>query len=508
MEFAKKKEWEVSALSSPASMYSKAYGRGQVSVLVFSLMDDIFLQWTGRDQAISVLFKEYLKPTKEDSQLDDTSLWYIKKALYAFRSSQLPNTFYYGLFFIVYLFMLSFFSYYLLRRIKKREYIWVVVPVIAVFFTICLLIRARGMAGPADNSFSTIRVIDEKNDQDDVYFLYQNDEGESCNVSLLSSVIAVEPLDYNYVTDEVDVSSLRGANQDFTISNTKNGFDIDFEETVPGISQVLKYSLKTEQSKNDEPYFRYDITGNYTSFEGEISNISPYDFEKVVLIRGTQYVIADGLEEGETLRINQKDVECWTNYDEENHIFSEEEESTVMGNLLEYLQQQYISDNENLETLLVIGITKDNEFQLFADDNALKNHLTVFINHYDIPFLENTEYIADINAACLDEEDSNLSLKKGVLEKSKTEAVYTLDSGKVAWALIRNRDDFEGAIYAYNYETQEEEMILGEKDSVLNCEALEPYLSDMNKMKLTFYTKEGTDYGAAPMLSVAMKDMD
>lgn len=60
---------------------------------------------------------------EKDNEMEssDTSLWYVKKSLYAFMKSQLPNTFYYGVFFICYILMLVMIAYYYLRKIKKER---------------------------------------------------------------------------------------------------------------------------------------------------------------------------------------------------------------------------------------------------------------------------------------------------------------------------------------------------------------------------------------------------
>ncbi len=48
---------------------------------------------------------------------------------------------------------------------------------------------------------------------------------------------------------------------------------------------------------------------------------------------------------------------------------------------MEYLQQTYMNTQKSKEELLVVGITSENDFKLFSDDNVLKNHVTVMINH-------------------------------------------------------------------------------------------------------------------------------
>lgn len=95
-------------------------GAGRVSVLRFSLSNTSYLQWSGRDKMTSTVMTHFLEKDNE-MESSDTSLWYVKKSLYAFMKSQLPNTFYYGVFFICYILMLVMIAYYYLRKIKRES---------------------------------------------------------------------------------------------------------------------------------------------------------------------------------------------------------------------------------------------------------------------------------------------------------------------------------------------------------------------------------------------------
>ena len=178
-----------------------------------------------------------------------------------------------------------------------------------------------------------------------------------------------------------------------------------------------------------------------------------------------------------------------------------------MGSLVEYLKQRYMLENQDQDTLLVIGITDENNFQLLSNGNTLGNRLSAFVNRFELPKSDDSDCIININT-CLDEESGETSLRHDILEKNEMKAVYAFDPSKLVWGLFRNRDGFEGAIYAYNYDTGEQERILEEEDDFMNCDELEPYISDMNEMMLTYTLPAGSDYGEAPVLSLLTKDLE
>ena len=51
------------------------------------------------------------------------------------------------------------------------------------------------MKSSGDSYFSALRVTDSEKEQENIYFLYQNDEGVEGNVNFLSTITSVIPMD-------------------------------------------------------------------------------------------------------------------------------------------------------------------------------------------------------------------------------------------------------------------------------------------------------------------------
>ena len=500
LQLSQKYEWEAYGNFEPEIGYTAAVGSGKISILRFSLTNSAFLQWSVRDKAAGEILSHFMGKD-EDTESSDTSLWYVKKALYAFMKSQLPNTFFYGVFFIFYILLMVTIAYYYLRKIKKREYIWIVVPVLALVFTVGLFIRSRGMKGSRDSYFSALRVTDSEKEQENIYFLYQNDEGVEDNVNFLSSITSVIQMDYNYRT--IAGKNIKTSGEDITINNTQKGFDVAFEESVPGTSRILKLSGNTK-SVSEKEVFTQDIFTTYTSFYGNITNTSSNNFSRVILIRGNQYAILKSVKAGEKASVSTDMVKCWNHFDEENSAFGTENENTVTGNIMEYLRQTYMNTQKSKEELLVVGITNENDFKLFSDDNVLKNHVTVMINHFALEE-ETGKRILNINMSCLKQEGEGLAIEEDTLEENKTEVSYVFDKAEEIEALTRNKDNFTGKIYAYNYSTGQRDRILSSTESYITGESLNNYLSGDGEMRITYKMDASDEYGPAPVLSLIYK---
>ena len=96
------------------------------------------------------------------------------------------------------------------------------------------------MKSSGDSYFSALRVTDSEKEQENIYYLYQNDEGVEGNVNFLSTITSVIPMDYNYRT--IAGKNIKPSGEDITINKTQKGFDVAFEESVPGTSRILKLS--------------------------------------------------------------------------------------------------------------------------------------------------------------------------------------------------------------------------------------------------------------------------
>lgn len=72
-------------------------------------------------------------------------------------------------------------------------------------------------------------------------------------------------------------------------------------------------------------------------------------------------------------------------------------------------------------------------------------------------------------------------------------------------ALARNKDNFTGKIYAYNYSTGQRDRILSSTESYITGESLNSYLSGDGEMRITYKMDASDEYGPAPVLSLIYK---
>ncbi len=508
LTFEENAGWRRIQWSYPASYYQKNYGSGLVQLLRFSFTDKSLLQWNRLDDMTRSLLGQMLSSMFESDMDQENGLWNMEMALNNLNTTQMPNAFYYGILFIIYIGTITFSGYFLLRRMKKREYIWFVIPMISLLFTGGIILRLRGSFSSIQSSLSAIRVIDDKKDTNSFYFLYQNAEGEAKTLNLIPSIEQITPLDYNYGQETVENTHLRKIQEDYSIGHTRKGYEVVFQETTPGTIRMLEMQENNSVNYGEKTtLFSAKAKGNYTSFSGVIYNNSEKNFDQIIAIRGNQYWIGEELSAGAAVKINEKDVKCWGQSETEEGLSQQVENSLVSEDIMNYLEYNYLKNNKESDDLIVVGINYDDNFQFLRDGENVGNQIAIYINHLRIEESEKAECIPNINLEFIKDHSTYKELQNNLMEKEKFEVEYQFDPNKVAWAMARNRDSYTGKIYAYNYASENMEEILKSPDDVMQCEDLEPYLTEMNEMRILYEKNESdeTENGLVPVISVWLK---
>ncbi len=499
--------WSIADWSDPAAIYTKKDGAGSIMLLRFSLQDEQLRQWTGRDEAAESLFCIFKNQQNRGSGSDSASLWYIKKCLYGFLNSQTPNTFFYGVFLFLYILTIGFVSYHFLRRLKKREYIWFSVPLIALAFTGILIFRSRGMLSNSDSTFSAVRVVDDGGKVDETYLLFQSQEGESRSADLTGEIEAVQPIDYEYRTDTGKKRYAIRTSEDLLVNHTSRGYEINFEADIPGTSRILKLTAREDtEEKDGSSVFQMDLNATDIAVEGTVTNQSEYSFSRVVLIRGSQYVIVKDVKPNEKIQIQSSQIRNWTGYEEENEMFSGDIDSSVTGSLLEYIKQQYVLNNENIDEVVAVGITEDMNIPCFSDDNKLENRITVLLSYSELDMDKDEKLVQNLCVSSLSDDKRYPEMSSGILADSQTEAEFALDSRWTVETLSRGYDSFHGTIHAFNQYTGKYDRILKEPGDRMTEEELHPYLTMKNHIVLVFELSDSEEYGAAPIVTALLRD--
>lgn len=496
--------WTSISWTEPNAMHGRDFGAGQVYVLNFSLSDNGFLHWINRDQVAQNMLTGLLEKEKDKTFEEGMTQWYLSRALYAFQQTRDPATFTYGIFFLVYLICMVIFAYYMLKRMKKREYVWFVIPAVSLVFTFFTGIRTIGGNTVDQHSpFNTICLTDGEKNLKEALLYYQSEDGKKTQCSVNSEYEKIVPVDYSY---QVKTAPAVSQMTDYTVNYTKNGFEIQFSESVPGISQILKLSKNQFANRNQEnpsAGFKVKMTGDYTKFRGSIENVSDTAYKCILLIRGNQYACIYNVDKGETVKVKGSDVKTWANKEAELSSNEAIYDEGILNNILLYLKQEYILPENHYNQLIVIGISTHKGSQIFTQKELVEQEVAINVDHYKIKTsVDESKWIPNINRKCLSGADPEDDLVHDILSENQTEANYKFKNIEEIRILKRNADQFKGLIQAYNKKTKKMETVLEQADDELDQKHLQDYLQEDGSIKIRYTMPENLDYGSAPILSL------
>ena len=503
--------WSQVHTASASSAWERKMEEGKAYYIAYSLSDKAFSSWSKARAAAKGLM-EYILDQEglflgNDQEM--LRMWYLERSLYSFMPSAAPDIFYYGSFFLIYIGALLLIGYYLLRRIGRREWVWLLVPLISAAFAAFLTLNSGRLSRPDSNLFSMLRISENTKSTDSCYVLYQNGKGEACRIDFSPNVNMVAPLDYEYRLDAGDSAEAGSDKIDYSINYNKRGYDVSFSEAIPGTSRLLFI----DTDKKSGGGLKGDIHTLPTSFYGTIRNDSGKNYERILIIRGRQYLLLPGLEEGEQMNLDGDLVRCLSNYEEDPFSLTleteEADEDSAMANVLFYAGASWMKDSDHLDETILAGICSSPDSAIFDDEDEPSNQINLDIVHLEDQNQDENDTktftISNINAFCLRSDQEGL-LAHDTLETNKTKATYQFDRSRVLRRLFRNRDSFAGSIRAYNYRTGKDDLILKKWDDCLEGRDLEDYLSDQNVMILTYQLPDGQDIGNTPILSADMAD--
>lgn len=238
-----------------------------------------------------------------------------------------------------------------------------------------------------------------------------------------------------------------------------------------------------------------------------MTNVSRHNLSSVLILRGRQCLAFGPLGPGETLKADQTEP-FFLAADAGESVLPDESRTRLTDSILPYLQMKYLSEPDNDNEIFIVGICTDYSSRVLSDENNLRDQISIFVNRFPADKTAGS-YISDLNTSCLREEDQEKIdrdtmqlLKSGILIPGEETAVYTFDENVKIERLIRNRDQFEGDILAYNRRTGGYEKILEEEESVLAGEALEPYILEDRVIRIRYLTEDlGQEEAEAPFLS-------
>lgn len=294
-------------LNNDKTVYMKPSGLGFVVVLSYDLGMEPIAGYKDKAE----LAKSLMQVTSVAQAAD--SLNTVRNSSSAFYSgtniakmmndAPKPSTILYGLILVAYVVLVGPVLYLILKKVKRREKIWLAVPIVSLLFTGIVygtgfLYRVRK---PIIDTFSVIS-LEKEGKAEKVYMNITCPKAKQYRFKL-----SKEYMNFNYSADQYSYNLFDTGTEevpfDFVLKNENDGISLLTNNT--STFKDTQFTVN-RSGENDVGSLDTDLQFYTDGFDGTITNNTIYDLKNVVINFENHFYQAGDLKKGETVTVDKK----------------------------------------------------------------------------------------------------------------------------------------------------------------------------------------------------------
>ena len=307
---------EVEYIVDKPIFLQKESGRGAVVVAAIDLGLEPVVSWTNNkdmvSQMLSMVGNSYTEELLEGYYTLGGYYYEVSTAISKTADIKSPSALLYLLIFVVYIIIMGPVTYIVLKKKKRRELLWIGVPIVAVIFTGIIMISS--IIYRIWRPFSSeVAVIEVANNMENEYVygaLYNPySKGYSATFNPQYSkyeafIYDDESIDYySYDEQEIDI----GTDYKYAINEAAEGITLDIQKD----KAFTPTSFSVEGGTVNNSDIVTDLQSVGDKFQGTVTNNTSYTIKDVVVAYKGQCVIIDELSSGEVYNIATNQCEAY-----------------------------------------------------------------------------------------------------------------------------------------------------------------------------------------------------
>lgn len=503
----------------PVLVWNRDYKQGHVVVTAFNLGMEPVVSWTQASEMAELLLDKsasgYSSTRIEELSYGgySSSSWILSQALDGLHDIHYPDMKLMWIVFLVFVIMAGPGLYLLLKLVDKREWMWILVPVLAVGCTagIFMVTQDLRIRDPRETSVTTLYydMDEEYGVQELVDMAIQVPGADRRDIDLDSSLVNLklggEQYDYGYYNPQGQQNQYEYKT---SVRETAGGYVLGIRNRETFGSTYMNMRHVTED--NSTCGLELEIERKTTGIRGRVTNQTGQDLKSVsVYASGTMVMIGD-LKAGESAGFTEKDNR-YMDYDMYNISFSgfkegsrEYEQQRNIWNLFceEYL---YGMDDNDIYTYAYMG---DHDADYVLDEKVKENNVAVLVRRDTVQFSDYGDAqilrLYDYAVKTGDGWDGD-----GQLYVSDIEVDFNLNSLITSvHALIRAADSQavygstdQVTVYGYNVETKQYDELFKDGE-IMEFKDKCPYLDEKGMIRLRFTCPNAGYENFTPQITV------
>lgn len=511
IEFAMEDGEPFSTFTTAESASVKEIGRGKVIVLGYSLsMEPLssadFKQFVARfliehAQSQYTISKFYGNDTERSSMYAGVDVARMSDL------SNKPSVLLYGFILILYVVLVGPVLYVILKKVNKREKIWIAIPIVTLAFTAIIYLTGfmYRMNKPLVSTFTLIE-LEDKAKSEKIYTNIICPKPKEYRLQFAQGYTGfrsnVDEYDYNVFDNSQNELTI-----DYMLKRNSKGMEVYLDNSEPF---EQKSFLINKSSENNIGSIEHNLTCSTTGFEGTITNNTCYDLQDLVVTFEGYLCLVGDVKKGETVAVDPSKIVVMANYGTFDKLYSDKQMYVDREMYLHYqinnmIEQNVIDKQAYGKGYIWAGITSYKP-ELIDGSNVKRAGSGVILTSYNASY-------SDISGAYYPMIDGFAVASQGEYDSNDrciytSEAVVTYSFGDIKTIQELHMYGKEqlsygvlADVYAYNVQTGEYEQIFVDTDTLSGAD-LQKYLLD--KTIVLKYVGRGSEYGSyfVPKISV------
>lgn len=360
-----------------------SYGNGSVIVSEFDLALDN-KQWSNYGSVIRKIISDNCTTTENHFFDQNVNTYYLDDSLQAGLKYNevdvLPNITLYAILLIVYVVLIGPVGYTILRRKDKRQLLWVIIPVSAVFCSVLIYLIGTGtrIQKPFINYLSQLEI---------------GAEGTHDTLNTAFSVTSPNNRDYQIVVEgSKNIDPYYNSNQVYYDSSAEQdktysyAIEYNSDETVLHMENQASFqssNLKNSQTVKQKGRMAFtNIQIGESKVSGVVTNNTGYDLEDCMIVNHGDIIVLGSLKAGESISLDRispskylKYADIGSDWEEmvtqavgaNNNGYTEDVQSQRRQSLLKYYGHFFTSGETGRSTTYFYGFTKDQQKTSFTN---------------------------------------------------------------------------------------------------------------------------------------------